>query len=271
MHADWYFDFISPFSYLQLGQDPRAAARIQITPIPIVFGAVLKHHGQLGPAEIRGKREFTYRFVQWTAEREDIAFRFPPAHPFNPIAALRLVIAAGTTWHAISAIFDHIWKHGRAGDEAAALADVARELGIEDVAAAIAREDIKAALRANTESAIAAGVFGVPTLRIGGEMFWGNDATAMIEDWLGEAGALHAHRIPPHRARCRARSSASANATSRSQSVAVASSCCARRGARVRADLIAPARFRAIERGIGALDQIVRYRRLRYRPRRRRG
>jgi 2-hydroxychromene-2-carboxylate isomerase len=184
MHADWYFDFISPFSYLQLGKILALRSRIEITPVPIVFGAVLKHHGQLGPAEIRGKREFTYRFVQWTAEREGATFHFPPAHPFNPIAALRLAIAGGTTWPAISAIFEHIWKHGRAGDDAESLVDVAREIGVANATEAIVREDVKAALRANTEAAIAAGVFGVPTLRIGGELFWGNDATPMIEDWL---------------------------------------------------------------------------------------
>jgi 2-hydroxychromene-2-carboxylate isomerase len=184
MKADWYFDFISPFSYLQLERIGTLRARLEIAPIPIVFGAILKHHGQLGPAEIRGKREFTYRFAQWTAEREGIPFRFPPAHPFNPIAPLRLAIAAGATWPAITAIFAHIWKDGRAGDDAQSLADVARALGIDDVAAAIAREDVKTALRTNTEGALAAGVFGVPTLRIGGELFWGNDATALIEDWL---------------------------------------------------------------------------------------
>jgi len=184
MKADWYFDFISPFSYLQLERIGGLRARLEITPIPIVFGAILKHHGQLGPAEVRGKREFTYRFAQWSAEREGIPFRFPPAHPFNPIAALRLAIAAGATWPAITAIFEHIWKEGRAGDDAQSLADVGRALGIDDVAAATSREDVKTALRTNTEAAIAAGVFGVPTLRIGGELFWGNDATALIEDWL---------------------------------------------------------------------------------------
>jgi 2-hydroxychromene-2-carboxylate isomerase len=192
MQAEWYFDFISPFSYLQLERLDPLRARIEITPMPIVFGAILKQHGQLGPAEIRGKREFTYRIAQWTAGRANIPFRFPPAHPFNPIAALRLAIAAGSTWPAITAIFEHIWKDGRAGDDAASLADVGRALGIGDVAAATAREDVKSALRTNTEAAIAAGVFGVPTLRIGGELFWGNDATPMIEDWLDDASRFDA-------------------------------------------------------------------------------
>ena len=190
MHAEWYFDFISPFSYLQLQRIDALRARLDVTPVPIVFGAVLKHHGQLGPAEIPGKREFTYRFAQWTAAREGIAFRFPPAHPFNPIAALRLAIAAEATWPAITAIFEHIWKHGRAGDDAASLAEVGRALGIADVAAATAREDVKATLRTNTGRAIAAGVYGVPSFVIGGEIFWGNDATAMAVDWLDDPAAF---------------------------------------------------------------------------------
>jgi 2-hydroxychromene-2-carboxylate isomerase len=186
MQAEWYFDFISPFSYLQLARLDALRARVEITPVPVVFGAILMQHGQLGPAEVRGKREFTYRTVQWRAERDRVPLRFPPSHPFNPIAALRLAIAAGTTWPAITAIFEHIWKEGRAGDSVEALADVGRALGIDDVALAVSYEGIKAALRTNTESAIASGVFGVPTLRIGGVLFWGDDAMPMIEDFLAD-------------------------------------------------------------------------------------
>ena len=186
MRAHWYFDFISPFAYLQLPRIRALGERIDIVPKPIVFGALLKHHGQLGPAEIPGKREFTYRFVQWRAERIGTTLRFPPAHPFNPLAALRLCIAAGGDWHAVGAIFDHLWQSGRSGENAAELVEVGRRLGIDDVAAAIADESAKAALRANTEAALARGVFGVPTLDLGGELFWGEDATGMIEDWLAD-------------------------------------------------------------------------------------
>ena len=186
MQAHWYFDFISPFAYLQLPQIRALGERIDVVPKPIVFGAVLKHHGQLGPAEIPGKREFTYRFVQWRAGRIGTTLRFPPAHPFNPLAALRLCVAAGADWRAIEAIFDHLWRDGRSGENAAELAELGRHLGIDDVAAAIADEAVKATLRANTETALARGVFGVPTLDIGGERFWGEDATPMIADWLAD-------------------------------------------------------------------------------------
>ena len=186
MSTQWYFDFISPFSYLQLRKVREWSTRFAITPVPIAFGAVLKAIGQLGPAEIRGKREFTYRFVQWQAEHSGVPLRFPPAHPFNPLAALRLCIAARTTWDSVQAIFDHIWREGRDGSNAAALADVGAALGIEDIESTTATTEIKHRLRSNTENAISAGVFGVPTLRIGDELFWGNDATPMIEAWLAD-------------------------------------------------------------------------------------
>jgi 2-hydroxychromene-2-carboxylate isomerase len=186
MHATWYFDFISPFSYLQLARVREWRARFEIAPVPVAFGAVLTHHGSVGPAETAGKREFTYRFVQWQAERDGMALRFPPAHPFNPIPALRLCVAAGTTWHAVEAIFAHVWRDGQAATTPAELAPVARTLDIDDVEGAIGADAVKAQLRANTEAAIAAGVFGVPTLRIGAELFWGNDASAMVDDWLAD-------------------------------------------------------------------------------------
>jgi 2-hydroxychromene-2-carboxylate isomerase len=183
--ARWYFDFISPFAYLQLGAMRALHARIGVAPVPIVFGAILAQHGQLGPAEIPGKREFTYRFVQWQADRAGLPLRFPPTHPFNSLAALRLCLAAGGGWDAVQAIFDHVWRDGRAAG-ADDLGDVARSLGFDDAGTAIARADIKDALRAHTQAAIAAGVFGVPTLALGDELYWGNDATSMIEQRLAD-------------------------------------------------------------------------------------
>jgi 2-hydroxychromene-2-carboxylate isomerase len=186
MHATWYFDFISPFSYLQLAQVMQWRARFEILPMPIAFGAVLRQTGTLGPAEVPGKREFTYRFVQWQAERGGVALRVTPAQPVNPLAALRLCVAAGASWESVQAIFAHVWRDGRAGTTAAELAEVASALGIADAEAAISAPAVRQRLTDNTTAAIAAGVFGVPTLRVGAELFWGNDATPMVEDWLAD-------------------------------------------------------------------------------------
>lgn len=186
MHATWYFDFVSPFAYLQLPAILALRDRITLTPCPIVFGAVLAHHGQLGPAEIAGKREFTYRFTQWRAESTGVTLRYPPAHPFNPLAALRLAVACGSRWEAIAAIFNHIWADGRSADPPEALAGVAARLGVADVAVAVSAAAVKEELRANTAEAIASGVFGVPSVRIGTHWFWGSDATPMLEDFLAD-------------------------------------------------------------------------------------
>lgn len=186
MSAIWYFDFISPFAYLQLPRIRELAAQYSISPKPVLLGAILQHHGQLGPAEIPSKRIFTYRMVQWSAERAGIPLRFPPAHPFNPISILRLAIAAGSSWEVVSQLFDHVWRDGSPADSAEALRTVAGRIGITDAGDAIQAAEVKEQLRANTDEALAHGVFGVPTLRVGNQLFWGNDATPMAEAALAD-------------------------------------------------------------------------------------
>lgn len=186
--AAWYFDFISPFAYLQWQKLKPLLPVHAITPVPVLFGAVLDALGQRGPAEIPGKREFTYRHVLWQARRDGVPLQFPPAHPFHPLAALRLCIAAGTTPDAIDAIFDWIWAQGRAGDSAEALAPLCKELGVH--AQALAADGVKAALREHTRRALDARVFGVPTLQVGDALFWGNDAHDFAMAVLGDPGLL---------------------------------------------------------------------------------
>ena len=184
----WYFDFISPFACLQWPKVRALMAGGAVVPVPIVFGAVLGAVGQKGPAEIPGKRVFTYRHALWRARMRGVELRFPPAHPFNPLPALRLCIAAGTTAVAIDSIFDWIWLRGEAGDSPEALAPVAERLGL--APEACYGEAAKATLRANTDAAIAAGVFGVPTLALGEKLFWGDDAHDFALAALRDPGLL---------------------------------------------------------------------------------
>ena len=188
---DWYFDFISPFAYLQWRRLRRDHPEVALNPKPLLFAAILNHVGQLGPAEIPQKRRHTYRIVLWQARAAGIPLHFPPAHPFNPLPALRLCLAAPDRMQAIDAIFAHIWEHGRLADSIEALADVAASLGIDDTAA-IARDEVKRELLANGEEAMALGVFGVPTLRVRDELFWGNDATELALAFARDPGTLDA-------------------------------------------------------------------------------
>ena len=182
----WYFDPISPFAFLQWPQVAALAQQRAVSLRPILFAALLDHHGQKGPAEIPAKRRFTYRYVQWRAAQLGRALRFPPAHPFNPLPALRLIIAAGSSAQATQAVLDWVWAEGRAADSLAAIQPLAAALGIDDPASALAEPAVKQALRENGEEAQRLGVFGVPTLSIDGELFWGEDATAMAQEWLAD-------------------------------------------------------------------------------------
>ena len=173
----WYFDVISPYAYLQLEWLLRDRPELPLSPRPVVLGALLSHFGQLGPAEIPRKREFTYRYVLWRSRELGIPLRFPPRHPFNPLAALRLIVAAGGSTPVAQRVFRHIWAEGHAAETASDLAELGAELGIADVSTAINEPAVKQALKASTDAAIVAEVYGVPTLVIHGEPFFGQDAT----------------------------------------------------------------------------------------------
>jgi 2-hydroxychromene-2-carboxylate isomerase len=186
MTIDWYFDFVSPYSFLQ--SERLASSPVAVRARPIVFAGLLQHWGQKGPAEMATKRTFTYRHVQWVAQRDGVRLRFPPRHPFNPIRALRLAVALGSTPPVVQAIFRHAWREGEEIDTVDGFARLCGTLGVADGEARIARPEVKDELRRNGEEAIARGVFGVPTLCVDGELFWGYDATDMALDFIRDPG-----------------------------------------------------------------------------------
>jgi 2-hydroxychromene-2-carboxylate isomerase len=181
--ADWYFDFISPFAYLQSERLQSLAPTIRVRYRPILFAGLLGAHGHKGPAEIPAKRVFTYRFVVWQAKRLGIALKFPHEHPFNPLPLLRLALACDCAPDAVHRIFRFVWRDGRLPDLPIEWAELVHDLGLPDADARIASAEVKDALKHNTDEAIARGVFGVPTLAIGNELFWGVDATEMAREF----------------------------------------------------------------------------------------
>jgi len=184
MQLSWAFDVISPYAYLGLKQLSLLPPKVEIRFVPVLFAGLLNHHGQIGNAEIPSKRRFTYRFALWRARKLGIPFTMPPAHPFNPLAAQRLIIAAGANRRAVEAAFDFVFQRGLDVSQPAVLADLGRVLGINDVPTAVSDPEVKARLRENTEWAITRGVFGVPTLIAGEELFWGHDAVEMAATYV---------------------------------------------------------------------------------------
>jgi 2-hydroxychromene-2-carboxylate isomerase len=183
---DWYFDFVSPYSYLCLHRLKELAAPVQMK--PVLFAGLLNHWGQKGPAEIPAKRQWTYRWCTWWARELGIPFRFPASHPFNPLHHLRLSIACGVRPDAVARIFDSIWTTGEDATDPALFSRLCDELGVDP--ARLGSEEIKATLRKNTDEAATRGVFGVPTFVADGEVFWGADAVAFVNAFLADASVL---------------------------------------------------------------------------------
>ena len=153
MEAYWYFDFASPFSYLQLTKVREWRSRMPVTPVPIAACALPKfHHGPLHSPEMPGIGRTTSGLLKWRAKTAGVSLQFPPSYPFNSAAALRLSIAAGSTWSAVETIFWHLWRDGRDGVTTAELTDVGHALGIVAVEAAIKAPETGTQLRAQHRS-----------------------------------------------------------------------------------------------------------------------
>jgi 2-hydroxychromene-2-carboxylate isomerase len=188
MHQiDFHFDFISPYAYLAFEHLPEALMghSYSVRYKPVLFAALLGQHGQLGPAEIAPKRDWTYRQVAWLAHRHGIDLQSPATHPFNPLPLLRLAVACGADGlpnrHVTETIFAHVWRSGMDASDPQRLQVLTEQL-------APARDPgdagVKAQLKALTDEALAQGLFGVPTLVVDGKSFWGFDALPMLRAYL---------------------------------------------------------------------------------------
>jgi 2-hydroxychromene-2-carboxylate isomerase len=183
----FWFDPISPFAYLAFEQLPQvlAGCSYAVEYRPVLFAGLLQHWGQKGPAEIEPKRAWTARHIAWLAHQHGIALQTPAVHPFNPLPLLRLCVAAGPNRRVVEAVMRHVWRGGAQAGDTARIDALTRELA---PARDAASDDVKAELRANTDAAIARGVFGVPTFELDGRLFWGLEALPMLRAvLLGDA------------------------------------------------------------------------------------
>ena len=182
-HIDFYLDFISPYAYLAFERLPEALEGLSYSVAykPILLGALLKHHGQLGPAEIPAKRAWTYRHVLWLGHAHGVPIEMPATHPYNPLPHLRLALATTSdgdiSRHVAETIFRDVWRTGAEAGDPSRLAALAAQLpAVRDSAG----DPVKAQLKANTDAAAALGVFGTPTFQVDGRVFWGFDALPML-------------------------------------------------------------------------------------------
>jgi 2-hydroxychromene-2-carboxylate isomerase len=174
------FDFVSPYAYLGWTQLRRLGLTLE--PVPILFGAVLDAHGTRGPAEVPARRRYLIHDVARLAHRLDAPLVLPPAHPFNPLPALRLASLPMRPDHRlalIDALFREAWATGRG---LVGIEDIAKGFGLEleQTLSAEAKERV----RNQTDGALRDGVFGVPTMFVDEQMFFGCDSLPHLEHYL---------------------------------------------------------------------------------------
>jgi 2-hydroxychromene-2-carboxylate isomerase len=194
--VELYFDVISPYAYLAYTQLQGLAALHgrEVRTVPVLFAGLLNAHGTRGPAEVPAKRAYLIRDVLRKATSFGVPFQPPPSHPFNPLLALRAAIAEPRL---VGPLFDAVWATGVGAETPEQVAAIAREAGLDaaDVLMRAAAAEVKAELRANTDAAIARGVFGVPTMIVDGELFWGCDALPLLDRFLAGAQRLDLETI----------------------------------------------------------------------------
>ena len=206
----FYFDFISPYAWLAFKALPKSLEGIshRVHYHPVVFGAMLKHHGQLGPAEMPGKRDWTYRQVMWLAKQQGTDLQMPASHPFNSLALLRLAVAASDNGqpnrYVVESIFKHVWCTGLEASDAERFAALQLHLFSQANVSLKAPQsvEVKQLLQQQTQQAIDLGLFGVPSMVVNGQVFWGQDALPMLraylqgDAWFESANWLDAGKLP---------------------------------------------------------------------------
>lgn len=176
--AKFIYDIISPFAYFFIKQRHELTPLIDLEPVPIFLGGLLRQQKNVGPAEVSEKRKHTYQLCVWKSQKLGIPFQFPPRHPFSSSSAQRLLLREKANWDMLEAAFDFVWQMGR--DPDTEWSEFCTFIGLAATTEKPQAEEVKTQLKNNTDWANQQQIFGVPSVLMRGEVFFGSD----VNDWL---------------------------------------------------------------------------------------
>ncbi|THU02769.1 2-hydroxychromene-2-carboxylate isomerase [Lampropedia puyangensis] len=192
----FFFDFVSPYAYLAFQRLPKVlqGSSYHVAYKPVVLGGIFKEQGITAPASIPVKHDWIRRHTLWLAEEQgDHAFRWPDIHPFNSVGLSRLALACSVhgsiNRFTAQTIFEHVWHGGADPLSPARLQALEVQLQAQlaqSTAYPLGSDANKLLLRALTQEAVDAGVFGVPAYVVDGQMLWGLDALPMLKQLIQE-------------------------------------------------------------------------------------
>lgn len=188
---EFFYDFVSPYSYLASTRVEALAARTgaSVRWRPFLLGGVLKATGNRAPIETVAKgRHMWVDLTRW-ARRLDVPFRRPATFPFGSILGLRAALAAPPAElpRLTHAVYRAAWGDARDIADPGVLTAVLSEAGVDGPALVAAAPTMKEALAAQTQDAVDRGAYGAPTFFVGAEMFVGNDRLDFVEEALRAA------------------------------------------------------------------------------------
>lgn len=191
--VDFIFDFGSPNAYLAWKVLPAIAARhgARVTLLPCLLGGIFKATGNQAPgvafSGVKGKLDYEMlEMRRFIAAHGLTAFRFNPHFPVNTLLLMRGMIAAqraGVGEAYLDTMLKGMWEDGLKLDDPEVFVATANAAGLDGAAilAATGDPEVKAELVANTEAAVARGVFGIPTFFVGTEIFFGKERLGQVE------------------------------------------------------------------------------------------
>lgn len=192
---EFYFDFVSPYTYLAATQIEDLARRkgARIVYRPVFLGGIFKETGNHPPIDIIKKAQYLPKDVKDWSEHYGVALSFPSVFPFNSVKAVRGAIIAereGKLPDYTQTVFRACWGEGKDISDLQSLGTIAESVGLdrEKFLAGIEDPEVKEDLKRRTAEAVERGAFGLPTFFVDGEMFWGNDRLVLVEKRLGKAG-----------------------------------------------------------------------------------
>ena len=179
---DFYFDFISPYSFLAHKQIRKIENNrsIRIRYQPILLGGLHNLHGIKAPAFIPAKAKHMIRDCKILAEKNNIKFKFNSYFPIKSLNLMRGVLVAeedNIKNYYIDNIFNTIWQDGLNMNDETIIYKVLKNLNVNPKTFALRSTSslIKDSLRKKTNDAYNKGIFGAPTFVANNKIFWGQD------------------------------------------------------------------------------------------------
>jgi len=188
---EFYYDFGSPYSYLafkrlqQLKEEYDAIVDYK----PVLVGGIFNATDNRAPLVVVPKREYMLTDLRRYATRYRVPFRMNPHFPINTIAVMRGAIKAielDCLERYTDIVFQAVWEDGKDMGDLEVILDTLNKADLNGDVLVAANNDqaIKDSLREHTEQAIKRGLFGVPTMIVGTDMYFGQDRMFFIEEQL---------------------------------------------------------------------------------------